>query len=521
MTALATIAAVAALPGRRPARADVGRPGRRPGCAPRLPAGLGSRSPSPCRPSLAAGDGEVDVSWTRRRAPGRVSVRVSVRAGGRVRQGWAQVELRQARRRCWSRRRPLAAGAAVAAGDLTPRRARRRSAGDVAPAALLGASVLRAAGGRPAGQRATTWRCRRRWRRGTQVAGRGPARRAPVAAQRRARAPARVGRARPARASPAPAWSEGRLGDATTLVVEEKRHEARRRSRPRPPSRWPAARPTSRPTSRSSATSMRATTTARPVPRGGSLYATARPACSRTRRAAASATSCVIRIDEEDSATRDDRHQARPQDARPSTAVPAALGLLAALQQSTPDVDPAKLFASTTTRSSPAAGAVQRKGQVTATLPVRVRAGAAERRPVRRGHQGRDGRRRGEAHLHLPASSAAIDIAEDDRCRRRASPTPRSSTPAAATSATRSAAAGCRAVLSKCGRSEEVAHARPFVIRPRPRAARGATTAPPRTGSRTSTTSRASATNHLIGVRPGGRARRHRRRRALAGVKAR
>ncbi len=53
--------------------------------------------------------------------------------------------------------------------------------------------------------------------------------------------------------------------------------------------------------------------------------------------------------------------------------LPAAVGLLAALQAKYPDVDPTKLFASKSEMSFAGSGAIERKGALTATLPVLVK----------------------------------------------------------------------------------------------------------------------------------------------------
>jgi flagellar L-ring protein precursor FlgH len=53
--------------------------------------------------------------------------------------------------------------------------------------------------------------------------------------------------------------------------------------------------------------------------------------------------------------------------------VPAAVGLLAALQAKYPDVDPAQLFSTSSEMTFAGSGAIQRKNQLTATLPVRVK----------------------------------------------------------------------------------------------------------------------------------------------------
>ena len=53
--------------------------------------------------------------------------------------------------------------------------------------------------------------------------------------------------------------------------------------------------------------------------------------------------------------------------------VPAAVGLVAALQARYPDLDPAELFSTGSAMSFAGSGAIQRNNQLTATLPVRVK----------------------------------------------------------------------------------------------------------------------------------------------------
>jgi len=79
----------------------------------------------------------------------------------------------------------------------------------------------------------------------------------------------------------------------------------------------------------------------------------------------------IIRIDERDTGS----HAASTKLAKKDAAtygLPAAVGLLAALQAKYPDVDPAKLFSSESDMAFSGSGAIERKGALTATLPVRV-----------------------------------------------------------------------------------------------------------------------------------------------------
>jgi flagellar L-ring protein precursor FlgH len=79
----------------------------------------------------------------------------------------------------------------------------------------------------------------------------------------------------------------------------------------------------------------------------------------------------VIKIDEKDLASHQADTKLDKSDAT-TYGMPNALGFVAALTKKYPGIDPTKLFASTTEQKFTGAGAVNRQGQVTATLPVRV-----------------------------------------------------------------------------------------------------------------------------------------------------
>jgi flagellar L-ring protein precursor FlgH len=78
-----------------------------------------------------------------------------------------------------------------------------------------------------------------------------------------------------------------------------------------------------------------------------------------------------VKIDERDVASHQADTTLNKTDAT-TYGLPAALGFMAALKAKYPDVDPARLFSSTTDQKFTGAGAVKREGTVTATLPVRV-----------------------------------------------------------------------------------------------------------------------------------------------------
>lgn len=79
----------------------------------------------------------------------------------------------------------------------------------------------------------------------------------------------------------------------------------------------------------------------------------------------------IIKIDEKDTAS----HQADTKLNRSDDTnygVPNAVGFIAALKAKYPDVDPAKLFTTSSSQKFTGEGAVKREGVVSATLPVRV-----------------------------------------------------------------------------------------------------------------------------------------------------
>ncbi|HVV85934.1 MAG TPA: flagellar basal body L-ring protein FlgH [Kofleriaceae bacterium] len=80
----------------------------------------------------------------------------------------------------------------------------------------------------------------------------------------------------------------------------------------------------------------------------------------------------IVRIDERDAGTRNATTKLSKKDDA-HYGVPAAVGLLAALQSKYPDVDPTKLFATGSEMAFAGSGAVQNKGQLSATLPVTVK----------------------------------------------------------------------------------------------------------------------------------------------------
>lgn len=151
---------------------------------------------------------------------------------------------------------------------------------------------------------------------------------------------------------------------------------------------------------------------ARSQPANGSLYAEGAAGLFEDAVATRVGDILVIRIDEKDLASQQSDTRLDKSDAT-SYGLPAAIGLVAKLKEKYPDVDPAKLFASTSEQKFTGAGQVQRQGQVLATLPVRVRQVLPSgdlfiegTKVVMVGHE--------EKHIYLSGIVRRIDIAEDN-----------------------------------------------------------------------------------------------------------
>jgi flagellar L-ring protein precursor FlgH len=147
-------------------------------------------------------------------------------------------------------------------------------------------------------------------------------------------------------------------------------------------------------------------------PQNGSLYAEGQAGLFEDPIAGRVGDILVIRIDEKDLAS----HQAdtkldRSDDT--SYGVPAAFGFVAALEAKYPDVDAAKLFATTSSQKFSGNGAVSRQSQVHATLPVRVReilpSGDLFIEGTKVVMVGAE-----EKHIYLSGIVRRIDIAEDN-----------------------------------------------------------------------------------------------------------
>ncbi len=120
----------------------------------------------------------------------------------------------------------------------------------------------------------------------------------------------------------------------------------------------------------------------------------------------------VIRIDERDTASRAASTKLDKSDTA-TYGLPAAIGLLATLTKKYPDLDPEKLFATESEMNFAGAGTTQRKGQLSATLPVRVR------RVLGNGDLFVEGTKvvmvgNEEQHLYVSGIVRRRDIAEDN-----------------------------------------------------------------------------------------------------------
>jgi flagellar L-ring protein precursor FlgH len=147
-------------------------------------------------------------------------------------------------------------------------------------------------------------------------------------------------------------------------------------------------------------------------PQNGSLYAEGQAGLFEDPVAGRVGDILVIKIDEKDLAS----HQAdttllKSDDTQ--YGMPAALGFAAALKAKYPDVDPAKLFATTSNQKFSGNGSIQRQSQVTATLPVRVReilpSGDLFIEGTKVVMVGAE-----EKHIYLSGIVRKIDIAEDN-----------------------------------------------------------------------------------------------------------
>jgi len=150
----------------------------------------------------------------------------------------------------------------------------------------------------------------------------------------------------------------------------------------------------------------------RSKPTGGSLYAEGAPGLFEDHNASRIGDILVIKIDEKDVASHNADTTLNKTD-NTNYGMPAAIGLVSALKSKFPDVDPAKLFSTSTDQKFTGNGAVKREGTVSAVLPVRVvqilPSGdlfVEGTKVVKVGEE--------EHHIYVSGIVRRIDIAEDD-----------------------------------------------------------------------------------------------------------
>jgi flagellar L-ring protein FlgH len=120
----------------------------------------------------------------------------------------------------------------------------------------------------------------------------------------------------------------------------------------------------------------------------------------------------VIRIDERENASRDASTKLSKDD-EAKYGMPAAVGLLSALQKKYPDLDPSQLLSTTSNVKFSGSGSIERKGTLTAMLPVRVAQVLPNGDLYVEGNKvvmvGEE-----EHHLYISGIVRRIDLAEDD-----------------------------------------------------------------------------------------------------------
>jgi len=150
----------------------------------------------------------------------------------------------------------------------------------------------------------------------------------------------------------------------------------------------------------------------RNVAHSGSLYAEGQAGLFEDPVAGRIGDILVVKIDEKDLASNNADTKLDKSDDT-SYGMPAAFGFIAALKAKYPDVDPAKLFATSSSQKFSGQGSTARSGQVSATLPVRVRqilpSGDLFVEGTKVVMVGAE-----EKHIYLSGIVRRIDIAEDN-----------------------------------------------------------------------------------------------------------
>ena len=145
---------------------------------------------------------------------------------------------------------------------------------------------------------------------------------------------------------------------------------------------------------------------------GGSLYAAGSGGLFEDGNGGRVGDIVVIKIDEHESGSHDATTKLNKQDDA-KYGMPAAVGLLAALQKKYPDLDPSQLLATSTSVKFNGQGSTERNGKLTATLPVRVAQVLPNGDLYVEGNKvvmvGEE-----EHHLYISGIVRRIDLADDD-----------------------------------------------------------------------------------------------------------
>jgi len=151
---------------------------------------------------------------------------------------------------------------------------------------------------------------------------------------------------------------------------------------------------------------------ARNTAQDGSLYAEGQAGLFEDPVAGRIGDILLVRIDEKDLASNNADTKLDKSDDT-SYGMPAAFGFVAALKAKYPDVDPAKLFATTSNQKFSGQGSTSRSGTVNATLSLRVRqilpSGDLFIEGTKVVMVGAE-----EKHIYLSGIVRKIDIAEDN-----------------------------------------------------------------------------------------------------------
>ena len=152
-----------------------------------------------------------------------------------------------------------------------------------------------------------------------------------------------------------------------------------------------------------------------PTPTGASLWSDSQAGFFEDNRARRVGDILVVRIDEQDTASRDDT-TALDKKSSMDMGASSILGFMPALQAKFPGVNPASLLSTSSSQSFNGSGRIQRSGRMEATLPVRIKKVLPNQDLYIEGTKvvmiGRE-----EQHLYLSGVIRAADIDADDTVR--------------------------------------------------------------------------------------------------------